>query len=86
MNAPTCCRGRLIEMGQGRSCACCTRASRAALGVRPGLVARALRLLRLLPVSFELAYLLWARKEMGPLHRDLPEVVRRINELEALRA
>lgn len=29
-----------------------------------------------------LAWYRWALSEMGPLHRDVPEVVRRINELE----
>lgn len=40
------------------------------------------RLARALPARLDLEWLRWARKEMGPLHPELPEVVRRIAHLE----
>jgi hypothetical protein len=33
----------------------------------------------------EILYLTWARAELDPLHRDLPAVVRRLNELQRKR-
>lgn len=41
-----------------------------------------IRFFRLLPARLELEHLRWARKQMGPLHRDLPIVIRRIRTLE----
>jgi hypothetical protein len=41
-----------------------------------------LRFVRLLPARLELEHLRWARREMDPLHSQLPYVVRRINQLE----
>lgn len=43
-----------------------------------------LRFIRLLPARLELAHLEWARGEMDPLHPHLPDVVRRINQLERI--
>jgi hypothetical protein len=37
---------------------------------------------RLLPARLELEHLRWARREMNPLHPNLPEVIRRIHVLE----
>jgi hypothetical protein len=41
-----------------------------------------IRLFRLLPARLELEHLRWARREMDPMHRDLPAVIRRIRTLE----
>lgn len=41
-----------------------------------------LALLRALPAALEREYLRWALREIHPLHRDVPFIVRRINQLE----
>lgn len=41
-----------------------------------------LAFLRILPARLELEHLRWARREMHPLHPDLPIVIHRINALE----
>jgi len=45
-----------------------------------------LRFCRVLLREIELAYLKWARREIDPLHKDVPYIVLRINTLEADRA
>ncbi len=40
------------------------------------------RLLRALPTALERGHLLWALKEIDPLHPDVPYIVRRINHLK----
>lgn len=43
-----------------------------------------LAILRALPAALEREYLRWALREIHPLHPDVPVIVRRINELDAL--
>jgi len=42
------------------------------------------RAMRLLPAALERLHLEWALREIHPLHPDLPFVVRRLAELEAM--
>ena len=41
-----------------------------------------LRMLRLIPRALERALLQWALTEIHPMHPDVPDIVRRIAELE----
>ncbi len=43
-----------------------------------------LRVARALPVVMERLHLEWALKEICPLHKDVPYIVRRIHELERM--
>ncbi|MEO5672492.1 MAG: hypothetical protein ABIR26_17530 [Ramlibacter sp.] len=38
--------------------------------------------LRALPAALEREHLLWALREIPPMHADVPRIVRRLRELE----